>query len=94
VAPYGVAVFLGESDRPWTIPETKPLRRKDFYALRSFYFPLSEVEASAALLRADVDRYRTLVDHRFALAELPAAYAAFARGELLKPEVAFGQEVA
>jgi threonine dehydrogenase-like Zn-dependent dehydrogenase len=94
VAPYGVAVFLGESDRPWTIPETKPLRRKDFYALRSFYFPLSEVEASADLLRADADRYRTLVDHRFALSELPAAYAAFARGELLKPEVAFGPEAA
>ena len=89
VKPYGAAVFLGESDRPWTITETKPLRRKDFYALRSFYFPLSEIRASADLLRADADRYRTLVDHRFALEELPAAYAAFARGELLKPEVAF-----
>lgn len=89
VAPYGAAVFLGESDRPWTITETKHLRRKDFYAVRSFYFPKSEVQASADLLRADADRYRTLVDHRFALEELPTAYAAFARGELLKPEVAF-----
>ena len=89
VAPFGVAVFLGESDRPWTIVEAKPIRRKDFFALRSFYFPLSEFAANVDLLRADAERYATLVDRRFGLDALPAAYEAFVRGELLKPEVAF-----
>ena len=94
VAPFGVAVFLGESDRPWTIVEAKPIRRKDFFALRSFYFPLSEFDANVDLLRADADRYAALVDRRFGLEALPEAYAGFVRGELLKPEVAFDPRIA
>lgn len=86
-APGGVCVFLGESDR-WSIEENRALRRKDFWIARSFYFPLREYEDNLALLRADRERYASLVDARAPLAGLEALFAQFARGERLKPQYA------
>ncbi len=42
VRPHGIVLLLGENDAPWTIEETKPIRRKDFAMMRSFYFPKSD----------------------------------------------------
>ncbi len=86
-APGGVCVFLGESET-WRIAETKAIRRKDFFILRSFYFPLSEFDDNVALLRADLDRYRRLVDARVPLEGLGDLFARFAAGEALKPQLA------
>jgi Threonine dehydrogenase and related Zn-dependent dehydrogenases len=36
VRPHGIVLLLGENDAPWTIEETKPIRRKDFAIMRSF----------------------------------------------------------
>ena len=84
VAPMGAAVQLGESDQ-WQITETKALRRKDFFLIRSFYFPLGEYQANIELLRAHRTTFEKLVDDKADLAGLEALFAAFARGERLKP---------
>lgn len=84
VAPYGAVVQLGESDQ-WSIRETKPIRRKDFYLIRSFYFPIGEYHANLELLRADREDYARLVDATAPLAGLETLFAEFARGERLKP---------
>ena len=84
VAPYGAVVQLGEADA-WAIAETKPIRRKDFYWIRSFYFPIGDYAANLDLLRADRAEYEQLIDDTAPLDGLEAMFAQFARGERLKP---------
>jgi propanol-preferring alcohol dehydrogenase len=88
VSPKGVVLLLGENDEPWSFEETKRVRRKDFFMLRSFYFPKQDFDVNLSLLRRHRDRYRALVDGRFALEELPEAFARFAEGRLVKPLLA------
>ena len=77
-------VQLGESDQ-WSIQETKPVRRKDFYFIRSFYFPIGDFAANVELLRADMGDYARLVDATADLDGLETLFGEFARGERLKP---------
>ena len=88
VAARGVVIQLGEADA-WQVAETRAIRRKDFYYVRSFYFPLSEYPMNIALLRADRARYERLVDARVPLAGLQDLFGQFARGERLKPQLSF-----
>lgn len=88
VWPRGVVLLIGENDAPWTIEEKKPIRRKDFYMVRSFYFPKSDLEANIALLRARRDDYRRFVDRRCGLDEFADVFPRFAAGELVKPLLA------
>ena len=85
VWPRGVVLLLGENDTPWTIEETKPIRRKDFYMVRSFYFPKSDFSANLKLLRARASDYLRFVDHRCTLPEFASTFPRFAAGELVKP---------
>jgi L-iditol 2-dehydrogenase len=84
VAPLGAVVQLGETDR-WSIEETKPIRRKDFFLIRSFYFPKSEWADNLALFRAERGRFERLMDGTAPLDGLAALFDAFARGERIKP---------
>lgn len=84
VAPGGAVLQLGESDA-WQVAETRPIRRKDFFLIRSFYFPIGDLSANLELLRADQADYARLVDDAADLQGLEALFAAFARGERLKP---------
>ena len=86
VAARGAVIQLGEADA-WNVVETKAIRRKDFYYVRSFYFPLADYAANIELLRAQRERYARLVDARAGLDGLEALFAAFARGERLKPQL-------
>src|SRR3984885_14357209 len=85
VLPRGALVLVGENAAPWTIEEDKGFRRKDFYMIRPFYFPVLDFEPNIALLRRFKDEYRILVDGEFGLPELPQNFARFAKGELIKP---------
>lgn len=85
VAPQGVMLWVGENDEPWTVHETKPVRRKDFFLVRSFYFPKGDHAVNLELLRRQRVRYEQLVDHVFDLAEMPTEFARFMAGERLKP---------
>lgn len=84
VGPEGAIVQLGESDA-WSLTETRSIRLKDFFLIRSFYFPIGDYAANLELLRADQARYARLVDEQVGLDGLEALFAAFARGERLKP---------
>jgi threonine dehydrogenase-like Zn-dependent dehydrogenase len=88
VLPRGALVLIGENAAPWTIEEGKIFRRKDFYMIRTFYFPLRDMAANVGLLRRYKDEYRVLVDGEFGLRELPKNFARFADGELIKPVLA------
>ena len=84
VAPYGAAVQLGESNAR-AITETKAVRRKDCFLIRSFYFPVGNYSANIELLRADRADYARLVDATTDLDGLQDLFAAFAKGDRLKP---------
>jgi threonine dehydrogenase-like Zn-dependent dehydrogenase len=88
VLPRGALVLVGENAAPWTIEEGKVFRRKDFYMIRTFYFPLQDFEPNVELLRKYKDQYRALVDGEFGLSALPENFARFAKGELIKPVLA------
>lgn len=90
VWPRGVVLLIGENDVPWTLEESKPIRRKDFYMVRSFYFPKGDLEDNIAMLRRRRDDYRRFVDLRFGLDAFAEVFARFARGELVKPLLAPG----
>ena len=88
VLPRGALVLVGENAAPWTIEESKVFRRKDFYMIRTFYFPIGDLEPNIALLRRYKDEYRVLVDGEFGLRALPENFARFASGGLIKPVLA------
>ncbi|MDA8051189.1 MAG: alcohol dehydrogenase catalytic domain-containing protein [Rhodospirillales bacterium] len=85
VAPHGVVALLGESGTPWPFTENRAIRRKDFWMLRSFYFPIGDFSANLALLRANLPAYRHLVDRTCTFENLSACFADFAAGRLAKP---------
>jgi threonine dehydrogenase-like Zn-dependent dehydrogenase len=89
VLPRGVLILIGENDNPWPVQETKAIRRKDFYMVRTFYFPKADFALNVELLRKEKARYRQLVDAQFGLAELPEMFGRFVAGELVKPLLAF-----
>jgi L-iditol 2-dehydrogenase len=84
VAPHGAVVQLGESDA-WNIRENRAVRRKQYFLIRSFYFPPGDFAANCDLLRAAKDDYRRLVDAEAGLDGLAALFAEFAAGRRLKP---------
>lgn len=84
VAPEGAIIQLGESDA-WALTETRSIRLKDFFLVRSFYFPIGDYAANLELLRVDRDKYQRLVDDTADLDGLDELFASFARGEKLKP---------
>jgi len=90
VAARGAVIQLGEADA-WQVNETKAIRRKDFYYVRSFYFPIAEYATNVELLRADRARYERLVDARVPLDGLQTLFGEFARGERLKPQLSLSE---
>jgi threonine dehydrogenase-like Zn-dependent dehydrogenase len=85
-------VLVGENTAPWTIEEGKVFRRKDFYMIRTFYFPIGDFIPNIHLLRRYRDEYRVLIDGEFALKQLPQNFARFAEGKLIKPVLALERE--
>lgn len=84
VGPEGVIVQIGESEA-WSITETRSIRLKDFFLIRSFYFPIADHAENIAILRAARDDFARLVDDQVGLEGLDDLFKAFARGEKLKP---------
>jgi threonine dehydrogenase-like Zn-dependent dehydrogenase len=84
VGPEGAVIQIGESEG-WSISETRSIRLKDFFLIRSFYFPLADFSANIDILRANREEFSRLVDDRRDLDGLNELFAAFAQGERLKP---------
>lgn len=85
VAPRGAVVLLGESEAPWTLVENKIIRRKDFYMIRSFYFPRDDIMRNADVLRRNLNEYASLADEVIGLDDFAEGFARFAAGETTKP---------
>jgi L-iditol 2-dehydrogenase len=88
VKPNGAVVQLGEADS-WKIEETKAIRRKDFYCIRSFYFPINEYEDNIQILRRNKSKFETLVDAQVSLDQLSELFVEFAAGSRIKPQLNF-----
>jgi threonine dehydrogenase-like Zn-dependent dehydrogenase len=86
VRPLGAVVQLGESDA-WHVQETKSIRRKDFFYIRSFYFPISEYQENIDILRRGLPNFERLVDEKVPLDGLTDLFAKFAAGDRLKPQL-------
>ncbi len=84
VGPEGAVVQLGESDA-WSISETRSIRLKDFYLIRSFYFPRSDFATNIEILRGNRDAFSRLVDEIVPMEGLHDLFAVFAEGQRLKP---------
>jgi threonine dehydrogenase-like Zn-dependent dehydrogenase len=84
VGSEGAVIQIGESEG-WSISETRSIRLKDFFLIRSFYFPLADFAANIDILRANREDFSRLVDDRRDLDGLNELFAAFAKGERLKP---------
>ena len=84
VGPEGVIIQIGESDA-WSIKETRSVRLKDFYLIRSFYFPRSEFTENIEILRRYQHEFSRLVDDVVSLDGLEDLFALFASGKRLKP---------
>ncbi len=89
VGPEGAIVQIGESEA-WAIQETRSIRLKDFFLIRSFYFPISDYADNLEILRRRRDAFARLVDAQAPLDGLPALFVDFAAGRRLKPIVAPG----
>jgi L-iditol 2-dehydrogenase len=86
VRAHGAVVQLGESEA-WQIQETKAIRRKDFYYIRSFYFPISEYAENIDILRKGRAQFERLVDAQVPLDGLSGLFAQFAAGDRIKPQL-------
>ena len=83
----GCVIFFGESSLPFTLEPSVQLRRKDFYVLRSFYFPISDLERNIPLLLSHRDDFNRMVDKIIPLEQLGETFQQFADGHLMKPIV-------
>lgn len=84
VGPEGAIAQVGESD-VWSIKETRSIRLKDFFLIRSFYFPIADHADNVEILRRNRAEFARLVDDRADLEGLSDLFQAFSRGERLKP---------
>ena len=85
ILPRGAIVLIGENSKPWTINEDKTFRRKDFYMVRTFYFPKTDHPANCDLLRRKKDSFRILVDAEFGFETFNDGFARFVAGKHVKP---------
>lgn len=85
ILPRGAILLIGENSQPWTINEDRVFRRKDFFMVRSFYFPKSDHPANCDLLRREKASFRILVDAEFDFDAFPEGFSRFASGLHVKP---------
>ncbi|MCX7325917.1 MAG: alcohol dehydrogenase catalytic domain-containing protein [Hyphomicrobiales bacterium] len=84
VGPEGAVIQIGESDA-WSIKETRSIRLKDFYLVRSFYFPRTDFAQNIEILRNNREDFGRLVDETVPLEGLEGLFDIFAQGKRLKP---------
>ena len=83
----GIVVFNGESNEEMLAPSRDFIRR-ELWAVGCWYYHFGEIEEMFALWRGGLDVAR-LITHEFALADAPAAFTLFDKGQtgkaLLRP---------
>ena len=85
VASGGVVVVLGESEDDYVIPATARTRRTEVITLRTFYFPLRDIEHSWDFLRRYGDSLDSAIGSRAPFEEIELTFDAFSRRASTKP---------
>lgn len=80
----GAILQIGESEG-WSITETRSIRLKDFFLIRSFYFPVGDYASNVEILRTSRADFARLVDATAPLEGLADLFGDFAQGRRLKP---------
>ena len=87
VKPGGVILMLGEGSEPWVLPATPAWRRLEAVYLRSFYFPLTEVEDNWKLLEQNAARLERIIDRTLPVDDIEDTFHDFVQGTCVKPFV-------
>lgn len=87
VEPGGVLLLLGEGPTDVTFPMGPRWRRTDMTVIRSFYFPVDEVDDNWTTLRAIGADLAAALCVPTEFSDLEQTYRSFASGEQLKPLV-------
>jgi len=93
VRPGGAVLALGESNHPYSMATTPRWRRTDCFTVRSFYFPLTEVDQNWDLLRAKGAALRDQLCVPTLLNDLPSAFQQFLAGDSLKPCIVIPEDL-
>ncbi|CEP69407.1 GroES (chaperonin 10)-like [Moorella glycerini] len=81
----GAVLLLGESNNPWIIKPSPKLRRKDCFYIRSFYFPLNEVDDNFKIFREKRDSFKKLISKVGSLLDIETMHKEFCAGKTIKP---------
>ncbi|MGH9068574.1 MAG: alcohol dehydrogenase catalytic domain-containing protein [Acidimicrobiales bacterium] len=87
VAPGGALLLLGEGETGVELPSSVRWRRTDMFVIRSFYFPLREMDENWRILRQCGSELRDLMVTIHPFESLSRAFTAFREGSLLKPVI-------
>lgn len=83
-------LMLGEGGDPWVLPASVEWRRTEAAYVRSFYFPLDQMEENWQILRSVGAQLRRAIVSEATFDEVPRVFGAFVAGEVSKPVVAIG----
>ncbi len=81
----GAVLALGDSEEPYAMPATPRWRRTDCFTVRSFYFPVTDVERNWELLRRMGYQLRDQIVTTHPGDDLQQTFERFVAGELVKP---------
>lgn len=83
--PGGIVVALGESEAPYCISATPATRRKSLWHLRTFYFPMRDVQDNWPIVRSVGEQLVDVMATHAQMQDLPRAFTDFMNGSSLKP---------
>lgn len=78
-------LMLGEGDQDWVLSASLRWRRTEATYVRSFYFPIGQMDENWEILRAVGQRLEDAIVTIRAFDEAPSVFAAFANGAMSKP---------
>ncbi len=85
----GKIVYIGEYWQEWTIKPRSDFMLKDWSFIRSWYFPLTEVEANRSMLQNHPEISEKIISHTFSLSEIDRAFDLFFQGQTAKAVIKF-----
>jgi threonine dehydrogenase-like Zn-dependent dehydrogenase len=81
----GGVLMLGEGDQDWILPASVRWRRTEATYVRSFYFPVGQMDENWELLRTVGDQLEDAIVTLWNFDDTPAIFASFLEGALAKP---------
>ncbi|MFW6006843.1 MAG: zinc-dependent alcohol dehydrogenase [Halanaerobiales bacterium] len=80
----GKIVVTGEYWEDWTLKPHSDFMLKDWQLIRSWYFPVTEINSNMEILKYNPKIVNKIISHRFSLKELDRAFEMFLNRETAK----------